>query len=119
HDAALRWDETVQRRTAAERLGWKIQFLPSDVVDQKGMRALELIIVDRDGKPVDGLEVAGKLYHHANAIDVCRIEFSSGGDGRYVDLVPAEKPGIWQLELNVAGAPEPIASSITFELKAS
>lgn len=119
HNAALNWDETQRRRSAADRMGWEIEFAPSDVVDDRGMRAIEVTVVDQSGAPVDGLEVSGQLYHHARAADVCPITFDSGGNGRYIDLVPAAKVGLWQLELSIDGAEEPIASSITFELKAS
>ncbi|MEM6468119.1 MAG: FixH family protein [Planctomycetota bacterium] len=119
HNAAIHWDETVKMRSAAERLGWKVAFEPSDVVDTQGMRALEVNIVDKAGQPVDGLMVTGSLYHHARANDVCRIQFAGGGDGRYIDRVPASRAGIWQLELLIDGAEERIASSITFELEAS
>ena len=116
HNAALNWDQTRRTREASKRLGWQVTFSASDVADGRGMRAIELNIVDADGKAVDELAVRGKLYHHARAADVATVDLKSVGDGRYLTLAPAARPGTWQLEVSIDGAPEPVAESIIFSV---
>ena len=119
HNAALNWDATRRRLEAADRLGWTVAFSASDVADESGKRAIELNIHDRSGQPVDALAVAGTLYHHAHANVVMPVELKSVGDGRYLGLVPAGRAGLWQLELNLDHAPEPMAKSVTFNVEGS
>jgi nitrogen fixation protein FixH len=119
HTAALNWDQTRRAMEAADRLGWKIEFQASDVADRRGMRAIELNIVNDRGQGLDELEIRGTLYHHAVATEVETVEFDAVGQGRYLTLVPAGRAGLWQLELDVEGASEPMSQSITFEVESS
>ncbi|MCO8121898.1 FixH family protein [Stieleria sp. TO1_6] len=114
HNASLHWDETRRTREAAERLGWDIQFNASDVVDRRGMRAIELTIQDTGGQPVDGLSIHGQLYHHAHADQIQPVTFQAAGQGRYLALPQAARPGLWQLEVAIDNAPEAVTRSITF-----
>ena len=118
HNAALNWDETRKALEAADRLGWKVSFMASDVADDRGMRAIEMTIIDEDKKGIDDLVVEGKLYHHARAADVVEISLKSVGEGKYLTLVPASREGLWQLELAIDGAAEPVSESITFMVDA-
>ncbi|OYP38198.1 FixH family protein [Rhodopirellula sp. MGV] len=119
HNAALNWDESRKAALAAERLGWRVNLSASDVADQRGMRALEVIIDDvKDNRHIDDLDVTGKLYHHAHADQPVELELKSVGEGRYLVLAPASLAGLWQLELAIDGGPEPMTKSITFNVKA-
>jgi nitrogen fixation protein FixH len=117
HNAALHWDETRRTHEAAEKLGWKVTFAASDVADGRGMRAIEMTIVDGDDKPIDDLTISGMIYHHARAGDVIPVDLNSVGQGKYLALAPASRPGLWQLELTIDGASEPMAKSITFNVQ--
>ncbi|MCA9136377.1 MAG: FixH family protein [Planctomycetales bacterium] len=117
HNRALNWDKSRRTHEAVGRLGWTIQFSASDVADGRGMRAIELVIVDRSGNAIDDLLINGKLYHHARAGDVSSVQLKSVGQGKYMALVPAERSGLWQLELDINGAAEPVAHSVTFEIE--
>ncbi|QDV42718.1 FixH [Stieleria neptunia] len=117
HNRALNWDATRRTLEAADRLGWSVTFEASDVADGRGMRALELKMVDRDGQPLNDLVVSGKLYHHARAGDVHPITLKSVGDGKYLALAPAARSGIWQLELKIDGGSEPVTQSLTFHIE--
>lgn len=113
YEKSLAWDETKQARGAAERLGLSLQLQASDVVDQKGMRALELRVFDSLGQPVDGLNAYGAIYHHARANQQYDISLQSVGEGRYLVLAPMRRNGVWQVELAIEGAAEPISVSQT------
>lgn len=117
HTRALNWDASRRTHQAAERLGWDVAFFASDVADDRGMRALELKLIDGDGHAIDELSVRGKLYHHARAGDVIPVQLESVGNGKYLTLAPAARPGIWQLELAIDGASEPVEQSLTFNIE--
>lgn len=117
HNAALNWDATRRALEAADRLGWQVALNASDVADGRGLRALELIILDADGKGIDDLVISGKLYHHARAGETYPVDLNSVGQGKYMTLAPAARPGLWQLEIKLDGAAEPVSQSITFKVK--
>lgn len=117
HNRALNWDESRRIHEAVGRLGWQVTFAASDVADDRGMRAIELNVVDGSGNAVDDLLISGKLYHHARAGELSTIQMKSVGQGRYLTLAPVGRPGLWQLEFDVAGAVEPIAHSVTFDVE--
>ncbi len=117
HNRALNWDATRRTLEAADRLGWGVTFEASDVADGRGMRAIELTIVDGDGNPLDELVVSGALYHHARAGEVNTVALKSIGDGKYLALAPAARAGIWQLELKIDGGSEPVTQSLTFHIE--
>ncbi|WP_149495150.1 FixH family protein [Roseiconus lacunae] len=119
HKEALRWDESRKAALAADRLGWMIELKPSDIADQRGMRALELSIDDtREDATLDQLTITGKLYHHAHADEAVEVTFNYAERGRYIVLAPAAAAGLWQLELSIEGGPEPMTQSMTFQIEA-
>lgn len=117
HTAAINWDQTRRARETADRLGWSVTFNASDVADGRGMRAIELSIFDANGKAIDDLVIHGILYHHARANDIESVKLKSVGGGKYLTLAPAGRAGLWQLELAVDGAGEPMTKSITFSIR--
>ncbi len=116
HQAALNWDETKNSRSAAGRKHWKVELLASDVADDRGIRAMELFVHDSNQIAIDKLSISGHVYHHAQASVVQPIEFQSVGDGRYVALPAMGQAGLWQVELAIEGADEPITTSETIEI---
>jgi nitrogen fixation protein FixH len=106
HQAALNWDETKNALQAAGRNGWSLTLTASDVADGRGMRAVELKVLDSGQQTVDALTVTGHVYHHALASDLRQIEFRSIGEGRYLAMAPMERKGLWQIELSIEGAEE-------------
>ncbi len=117
HNRALNWDSTRRALEAADRMGWVLTFEASDVADDRGLRAIELRMVDSNGNPLDDMVVSGKLYHHARAGELHSVSLKSVGGGKYMALAPAARAGIWQLELKIDGASEPVAQSLTFNIE--
>ncbi len=106
HQAALNWDETKKSLQAAKRNGWTLTLTASDVADGRGLRAVELVVLDAGQQTVDALSVNGFVYHHALASDVRPIEFRSIGEGRYLAMAPMSRKGLWQVDLSIEGATE-------------
>ncbi|TWU02451.1 FixH family protein [Stieleria varia] len=119
HAAALNWDETRRSRSAPQRMGWTVKLYVSDVADQRGQRAVEWTAADREGNPLDGLTIDARVYHHARAGDVQELQLKSAGDGRYIALADMPRNGLWQIDLSVAGAEEPVEQTETVEVHSS
>jgi hypothetical protein len=119
HDRALGWDVSHQASTAADRMGWTVDIVASDIVDDRGMRAATVTVWDETGTPVDDLQVVGMAYHHARAGDVQRFDLPSVGEGRYLTLAPLGRPGLWQIEVHINGAEQPMQKSAAIEIPTS
>jgi len=113
HQASLNWDAAKAQRSAAERLGWKLRLSAAEIADENGFRAVELQVENATGEPVDELQVAGQLYRHARAGELTPIFLKSVGNGRYLTMAPMQASGLWQIEVTVDGASEPMRKSIT------
>ena len=99
HQAALDWDESKQRLAVFRELGWKISIEPSTVVDDSGNRAVQVIVSDKAGRGIDGLELSGEAYHHAHGSDVVSFQLESIGEGKYQSIEPMSLAGLWRFEL--------------------
>lgn len=117
HQAALRWDDAQAAHHAADKLGWNLSLDVSDVADGRGMRALQFHAVDRDDRPMTNLNVRAKVYHHARADHVERIELDHVGEGRYMAMPAMRAAGLWQIELDVRNAGRPMTLTRTVELE--
>lgn len=118
HDAALNWDDAQRARLASSRLGWTVQISASDIVDTRGMRAVEITIQDELGRGIDMLRISGRVYHHARAADVKNIELPSVGDGRYLTMAAMPQGGLWQIDVAIEGASERMTEATTLEIPA-
>jgi nitrogen fixation protein FixH len=116
HTTALNWDREQRVNTAANRLGWKISVEASDLADASGNRAMIVTVIDDSSRAADGLQVRGKAYHHALASDVRNFQFESIGEGKYQTLAPIGRAGLWQLDVAVDGAEEPMRLTKTIEI---
>lgn len=116
HQAALNWDAVHAAAGAAKKFGWHVRLDVSDVADGRGLRSVGLDLMDDHDQPITDLNVTGKVYHHADANQVARFEMQNLGTGRYQSMLPMGRPGLWQLELEIENATEPMTISETFEL---
>jgi len=116
HQTALNWDQRRQVQTAADRMGWTIDIDASDVADGQGRRAVAVMIKDQDGRSVTDLRLRATAYHHAAAGDTRSFIVDSVGDGNYLTLAPLGRSGIWNLEIKIDGADEPMTLQRTIEV---
>ncbi|WP_286764567.1 MULTISPECIES: FixH family protein [Rhodopirellula] len=117
HQAALNWDESYRASLASERLGWNVDVIVSDVSDAKGQRAISVELHNQQGKSLDDLHIDAVVYRHADAGAFEAVELLSTGEGRYLGMASMPQQGLWQLELTVDGAGEPMTLSRTLELE--
>lgn len=117
HQAALNWDSSHAATTAAKKLGWDVQVEVSDVPDGRGMRAMQFLAHDQNGDPVSDLKILAKVYHHASADRVERLELQNVGEGRYMAMPAMGRLGLWQIELDIQNAGTPMTLSKVVEFK--
>ncbi|MBA4800830.1 MAG: FixH family protein [Euryhalocaulis sp.] len=99
----LAYNAVLERRAAQTELGWS-----AELESREG--AVTLHIVDAQGAPVSGLNLAGAVKHPADAAHDHVLAFAYAGEGLYVaHLADTLAEGSWIVE--VSAAPEP------FELK--
>ena len=116
HQAALDWDVTHRARQLTDHLGWQVDYnvVPSE---HAGHRSLFVTVLDRDGKPVPGLNVSAKLYHHARGSAVDKFKLTQVADGNFQADTKLTDKGLWQIELVMEGDHGIASMSREFEVK--
>ncbi len=117
HQAALNWDESYRASLASDRLGWNVDVIVSKVSDSQGQRAISVELHNQQGKTLDDLNVDAVVYRHADAGAFQAVDLPSTGEGRYLGMASMPQQGLWQLEVTVDGAGEPMTLSRTLELE--
>lgn len=106
YEKSLKWDEVTALSEAGRRLGWTVAYsLPTGAQYLPGMaRPLDMLIGDRDGKPVTGLK--GKVF----AIRPSETRLNTSGiltelphkPGSYRTLITFGADGLWEMALDAA-----------------
>lgn len=111
HEAALNWDQHRAALTAADRLGLVTDLEISKVADSQGLRAILFCVKDDGGHSIANLQVTATVYRHARAAEVQTVPLADVGDGIFMATTAMAQAGLWQVELDVEGAAEPIRVS--------
>ncbi len=117
HTAALHWDQRHAALLAAARLGWKIDCDISRVADASGERTIAVDLKLPLNQSIGELEISAQVYHHARANQVQTVRLQDVADGRFMARIQMSQPGLWQLELDITGASEPIQLTRSFSLE--
>ncbi|MFG0266454.1 MAG: FixH family protein [Rhodopirellula sp. JB055] len=117
HQAALNWDKSHRASLASDRLGWNAEVIVSNVSDAQGQRAISVELHDERGEPLDDLQVETMIYRHADAGAFQAIDLPNTGDGRYLGMASMPEQGLWQIEVSIGGAGEPMTLTRTLELE--
>jgi len=98
YEKAVNWDETVSRRNAVERLGWKAFVSVERDADN---RRLRLNVIDRDGLPVSGLAGVVRLHRPEIAGSLAEVILSEDPaiPGSYRCAMPFGRNGLWDIEV--------------------
>lgn len=99
HEKALRWDEQVAVQTASDELGWKCEMHPTDT--SLGRAGLYLKLADQDGLPVRVRSGQLRIYRHARASDVRRVNLPAKSFGVLQLGECFDHDGLWQVTIDV------------------
>ncbi|MEL6179028.1 MAG: FixH family protein [Myxococcota bacterium] len=97
---ALDWDITQEARQRSKALGWRVDVTLGDL-HEDGQRVVTLHVVDRDGKPVEGLqgEVDVRRPSKAGVLGTSAFEAVPGKPGTYQLKASLQQRGLWDLTL--------------------
>jgi nitrogen fixation protein FixH len=76
YDKATRYDDELDRARASRALGWH-----ADAVMSSG--AIEVVVRDAAGAPIDGAKVRITGYQRAHAADPLDVALAAAGGGHY------------------------------------
>lgn len=96
----LAWDAEQAKARAAERLGWRLA-LAVVPARHAGHRRVEIRLVDRAGRPLDGARLRLEARQLARASEVLRSALTAGDGASYVATLPLRRRGLWELRVVV------------------
>jgi len=113
---ALSWDEhlAAERRSAA--LGWRASVLTARAAS--GDTDLEVTLVDRDGRPVQGAHLDVEAFSILRARRVIRTTFVENTPGDYRAHVVTERAGRWELSMDATRGKDRFTSTVYKDLEA-
>jgi nitrogen fixation protein FixH len=116
HEEALKWDQHKAELSAPARLGLEPQLEVSSTADGNGFRAIVFALRDTQGRLVTHLDVVASVYRHARASEIQKVSLSKVGEGKFMATLPMSQTGLWQIDVKVRGAAEPILVSKEYSL---
>lgn len=96
YEAGLTFNRTLAQRQKEAALGW------SASVETTAGKTIVVTVVDRTGKPLDGLSLTGVLERPATEAGRQALNFRSLGGGRYEAM--AQLDGAWDLRATARNA---------------
>jgi hypothetical protein len=94
---AVAWDSEMAQRQHNATLGWQARA----VLYLGAPGRLEVRLVDASGRPLNGAAIEAFVMHNARASAQQAVTLSADGRGRYVAPIRAERPGVWEIRLDV------------------
>jgi nitrogen fixation protein FixH len=96
---AVGWDSTMAIARSSAALGWRVE---ADLLGSAaGGAVLRVALADRDGHPLPDARVLVTAIHNLEAARPTVIEAQSGPDGVATTRLPLDRPGLWELRLDV------------------
>lgn len=94
------WDMHMDEVRASEAMGWRVELQPL-AADLKQDGEVVFLIVDADGKPIDG--VTGQLvaFHNAYPKERFGRTLDSPEAGRLQTSLPIARGGLWRWQLRL------------------
>jgi nitrogen fixation protein FixH len=99
YQKALHWDQRRAQQRANDELGWSVTLAVSGPRTASDPASLELVLTDRDGRPVDGAAVSVEAFHNARADRILRAPLGGSGGGRYSSNLAMRRPGVWEFRI--------------------
>ena len=97
YQKALTWDEHVQEQARSRALGWTMRVEPG-AIGVAGRRA-QIVIQDREGKPVEGARVKATAFPVIRASERVAMEFEALEPGVYRADVALRDTGAWEFDI--------------------
>lgn len=103
YQKGLAYNENLALAKQQEALGWKVETTANPVTGQGPRVEVAVSYRDRDGKPVDGLEVGAKMIRPTSKGLDHKVEFKPLGNGTYGGTYPLPVNGVWDMDIVAVG----------------
>ncbi len=103
YQKGLAYNDNLALAQAQEALGWTVETKATPVTGQGPRAEITVSYRDRDGKPVDGLEVGAKMIRPtAKGLDH-KIALKPLGNGTYGGAYQLPVNGVWDMDIVAIG----------------
>ena len=96
---SLQWDAARAQGRKNRELGWSVNIEADAQAGILGDRNLRCSIVNREGKPVAGADVALVAFPHARARQRVDVKLAEKSPGVYAAKARMRRPGLWEFRL--------------------
>lgn len=103
HQQAVEYDNVLAARQVSHQLGWTWTMVPGQQLDSNGKRLLMVQLQDGKAQPLTEARVGVQLWHHARGNQRQNMNLVPVPEkpGWYHGEAVVDRPGLWQVELNV------------------
>ncbi len=98
YEKGLAYNQALAGAAAQEKLGWSVEAELAPAGGEHG-GTVNVAVTDRDGAPLDGLDVTAVFRRPTQAGHDQTVRFTAAGAGRYVGTVVLPFPGQWEMLL--------------------
>ena len=117
YEKGLRWDEHKAQLAQNSELGWEVAVEVGEP-DALGRRPLVVMVLDREGVPIEDARIEASIYHHAAAKRVETLTLEPGAlPGQYQAQADITRQGLWQILLTVSARGKSFTNDRTLDLK--
>lgn len=109
YDRGLEYNRNLEAASAMAALGWQARLVATTLAD--GGRALTLEARDRNGEPLSGLVVDGRLERPVHEGADRELFLAPAGRGVYRTVLEDLPPGQWQAHLRLTRGAERLVVS--------
>jgi nitrogen fixation protein FixH len=103
YDKGLAYNTNLAMARAQAELGWTVDTTAEPVAGEGARMALTVTYKDRDGKPVEGLEVSVRVIRPTTKGHDHTVTLEPMGKGVYGIVHPLPLRGVWDLDIAALG----------------
>jgi nitrogen fixation protein FixH len=104
YQKGLAYNQNLAMARAQEALGWKVETKVKPVADAQAVKAdIAVSYRDRDGKPVEGLEVQARLVRPTAKGHDQDLTLAPLGNGTYGGVYTLPLNGVWDMDMVATG----------------
>lgn len=103
YDKGVAYNRNLAAAEAQQRLGWTVEMKVDPVGGDTPRARIAVSYLDRDGRPVEGLDVTAEFKRPTVAGHDFEAPLAAGGAGRYGTEIDLPLPGVWDLKVVALG----------------
>lgn len=101
-DRSVAWEVHHQDRVNSDKLGWSVDVFAVE----PDRHAIEFVVKDRSGIPVDHAFGKASAYHLTRVAEQQHSKIEKIEPGRYQARIDCGRPGLWKVDLRLNRTPE-------------